>query len=164
MRLRDLLLAACLLSCPLAGTSLAQQAASAPEVAPQPEPHPAPAAPAAGPAVYNVEVIIFRTTATLGSPENWSAEAAQAPAVPLAADGETAPAGDAAGNSGGTPAQPPGSRFVRVLTPAEFQFGGRRGAPEVQRHLCTGGPWGLGADGEPVGFKGKHEPAATRVR
>jgi hypothetical protein len=123
MKLRDVLLAACLLWCPLSETSLAQQAASAPGVVPPPEPHPAPAAAAAGPAVYNVEVIVFRTNAALGSPENWAAEAAQAPAVPVAADGETGTAGDAATNTGGTPVQPPGSRFVRVLTPAELQLG-----------------------------------------
>jgi hypothetical protein len=123
MRLRDFLLAVCLLSCPLSGTSLAQQASSAPNVVVPPEPHPAPAAAPAGPSVYNVEVIVFRTSATLGSPENWNAEAAQAPAVPVAADGETGAADDATTNSGGTAAQPPGSRFVRVLTAAEFQLG-----------------------------------------
>jgi hypothetical protein len=123
MRLRDFLLAACLLSCPLSGTSLAQQASSAPGVVLPPEPHPAPAAAPAGPTVYNVEVIVFRTNATLGSPENWNVEAAQAPAVPLAADGETGAATDTTTNSGGTPAQPPGSRFVRVLTAAELQLG-----------------------------------------
>jgi Peptidoglycan-binding protein, CsiV len=123
MRLRDFLTAACLLSCLLSGTSLAQQAASAPGVVLPPEPHPAPAAAPAGPTVYNVEVIVFRTNAALGSPEDWNVEAAQAPAVPLAADGETAAATDATTNTGGTPAQPPGSRFVRVLTAAELQLG-----------------------------------------
>ena len=123
MRLRDFLLAACLLACALSGTSLAQQASSAPGVVTPPEPHPAPAAAPAGPAVYNVEVIVFRTTAALGSPENWTAEAAQAPAIPVAADGETGTASDATTNTGGPPVQPPGSRFVRVLTPAELQLG-----------------------------------------
>ena len=123
MKLRDVLVAACLLSCPLSGTSLAQQAASSPAVVTAPEPHPAPAAAASGPAVYNVEVIVFRTNAALGSPENWAAEAAQAPAVPAAADGEPGAAGDATPNSGGPPPQSPGSRFVRALGPAELQLG-----------------------------------------
>ena len=35
-----------------------------------------------GPTVYNVELIVFRTNATLGAPENWSTETAQAPAAP----------------------------------------------------------------------------------
>ena len=104
MKLRDLLLAACLLACPLCGN---QPGAAAPPPRPAvvtpPEPHPAPAAAPAGPAVYNVEVIVFRTNAALGSPENWAAEAARAPAVPVAADGETGAASDAATSTGGTP-------------------------------------------------------------
>jgi Peptidoglycan-binding protein, CsiV len=120
MRLRDFALAACLFSCQLWGTSLAQQAAVTAGVPPPPEPHPA--APA-GPTVYNVELLIFRTNATLGSPENWSAEAAQAPAVPLAADGENGtPVPDAAAGTGAPASVTPGSRFVRALTPAEFQL------------------------------------------
>jgi hypothetical protein len=114
MRLRDFALAACLCSCQFWGTSLAQQAAVTPGVPPPPEPHPA--APAA-PTAYNVEILIFRANSTLGSPENWSAEAAQAPAVPLAADGENgAPAPDSVAGVA------PGTRFVRALTPAEFQL------------------------------------------
>jgi hypothetical protein len=108
MKARALVLAACLLWCPLWGTSVAQQAAS--------EPHPAAAAAPATPGVYNIEVIVFRTNSTLGSPENWSAETAQAPAAPSAADGETSTAVNE------TAVQPPGSRFVRALTPAEFQL------------------------------------------
>jgi Peptidoglycan-binding protein, CsiV len=123
MKLRDFLLVACLLSCPLSGTSLAQQAASTPAVVTPPEPHPAPAAAPAGPAVYNVEVIVFRANAALGSPEDWAAEAARAPAVPVAVDGEPGAVSDAATSTGGTAVQPPGSRLVRVLTPAEFQLG-----------------------------------------
>jgi hypothetical protein len=117
MRLRDLCLAACLFACQPWGTSVAQQAAPAAAVALPPEPHPAPAAVPAGPTVYNVEVIVFRTNATLGTPEDWSNEAARAPAVPAAAEGETgAPVSDAA-------SQAPGARFIRALTPAEFQLG-----------------------------------------
>jgi hypothetical protein len=123
MKLRDFLLAACLLASPLAGPSLAQQPASAPAIATPPEPHPAPAAAPAGPAVYNVEVIVFRATTALGSPENWATEAAQAPAVPVGAEGEPGATNDAATTTGGTPVQPPGSRFVRLLTPADFQLG-----------------------------------------
>jgi len=128
MRLRDFALAACLCSCQLWATGHAQQpssAALAPPAEPHPaEPHPAPSsAPVpSGPTVYNVEVIVFRTNSTLGSPENWSAEAAQAPGVPVGAEGETGAAGET-----GTGAAPvgltPGSRFVRALTPAEFQLG-----------------------------------------
>ena len=71
----------------------------------------------AGPTIYNVEVIVFRTNATLGTAENWSSEAARAPSVPVAAEGETgAPVSEAA-------AQAPGSHFVRALSPAEFQLG-----------------------------------------
>jgi hypothetical protein len=116
MRLRDLALAACLFGCQLAGSSPAQQAAS--------EPHPAAAAVAAvpaGPAVYNVELIIFRTNATLGSPENWSAETAQAPTAPTGADGETGAAVSEAPPAAGV-AQAPSGRFVRALTAAEFQL------------------------------------------
>ena len=117
MRLRDFCLAACLLACQPWGTTLAQQAATAAAVALPPEPHPAPAAVPAGPTTYNVEVIVFRTNATLGTAENWSSEAARAPAVPVAAEGETgAPVSEAA-------AQAPGSHFVRALSPAEFQLG-----------------------------------------
>jgi hypothetical protein len=90
------------------------------------EPHPAAAAAPAGATVYNVEVIIFRTNSTLGTPENWAAEAAQAPAVPVAADGETVAVGGdpgAGGVAGAGAVQPPGSRFIRALTPAEFQLG-----------------------------------------
>jgi hypothetical protein len=120
MRLRHFALAACLCSCQLWGTSLAQQAAATAAVAPPPEPHPA--APAA-PTAYNVEVLIFRANSTLGSPENWSAEAAQAPAVPLAADGENgAPASDSVAATGAVAGGAPGTRFVRALTPAEFQL------------------------------------------
>lgn len=120
MRLRDIALAACLLACLPCSFSLAQQAASAPGVVAPPEPHPLPAAPAAGPNVYNVEVIVFRANSTLGSPENWSVEAAQAPAAPVAEDGESG----VAGNDGPGPgaAATPGTRFVRALTPAEFQL------------------------------------------
>lgn len=116
MRLREVLLAACLLCGVMSQTSPAQQAASAPAVAAPAEPHPAAAAPPAGATVYNVEVIVFRTTAALGSPENWAAEAAQAPAVPVPADGETGTVSEA-------PAPAPGSRFVRELTAADFQLG-----------------------------------------
>jgi len=114
MRLRDLALAVCLLCCaPWAGSASAQQPSSQPAAA---EPHPLPAAAPAGAGVYNVEIIIFRTTATLGTPENWSAEVSQAPAVPVSAEGETgAPAGE--------PGVTPGSRLVRLLTPAEYQLG-----------------------------------------
>jgi len=120
MRLRDFALAACLCSCQFWGTSLAQQAAVTPGVPPPPEPHPA--APAA-PTAYNVEILIFRANSTLGSPENWSAEAAQAPAVPLATDGENgAPAPDSVAAAGAVAAVAPGTRFVRALTPAEFQL------------------------------------------
>jgi hypothetical protein len=117
MRLRDFCLGVGLCACQLWGTSLAQQAAPAAGVALPPEPHPAPAAAPAGATVYNVEVIIFRTNATLGAPEDWASEAARAPAVPAAGEGETgAPAGDAAGQAA------PGARFIRALTPAEFQL------------------------------------------
>ncbi len=116
MQLRDFALAACLSSCLLWGTGLAQQAAPASGIAPPPEPHPAPAAAPVGPTVYNIELIVFRTNSTLGSPENWSAEAAQAPAVPIAGDGEAgAPVADA-------PTSVASGRFVRALTPAEFQL------------------------------------------
>jgi hypothetical protein len=120
MRVRDFCLAACLLSCQLWGTSLAQQAAPAAAVALPPEPHPAPGAAPAGPTVYNVEVIVFRTNSTLGSPENWSTETAQAAAIPAGADGETAPAPS---DTAAAPTAVPGGRFVRLLTPNEFQLG-----------------------------------------
>ncbi len=115
MKLRDFTLPACLFGCQLWGTGLAQQAAS--------EPHPAAAAVPAGPSVYNVELIIFRTNATLGSPENWSAETAQAPAAPSAADGEPgAPVSEPAPTAAAGAAQAPSGRFVRALTAAEFQL------------------------------------------
>lgn len=118
MKLRDFALAACLIGCQLAGSSPAQQAAS--------EPHPTAAAVAAvpaGPSVYNVELIIFRTNVALGSPENWSAETAQAPAAPTGADGETAAAvSEAAAPAATGAAQAPSGRFVRALTAAEFQL------------------------------------------
>jgi hypothetical protein len=147
MKLRDIVLAACLGSCQLGGTSLAQQASSAPAVAPPSEPHPqAPAAPTA-PNVYNVEVIVFRTNSTLGSPENWSTETAQAPAIPAGAEGETAPApGDAA-----TAPTTPAGRFVRPLMPGEFQLGDLEarikssGAYVPVAHIGwaqTASPWG----------------------
>jgi hypothetical protein len=117
MRLRDLALMACLFSCLPGPASLAQQASSAPGVTPVPEPHPLPAAAPVGPGVYNVEIIIFRTNSALGSPENWGAEASQAPAVPTSGEGESgAPVSEAAATT-------PGGRLVRVLTPAEFQLG-----------------------------------------
>jgi hypothetical protein len=144
MRLRDLALVACLLSCPPWATGLAQQASSAPGVAPLAEPHPLPGAAAAGPGVYNVEIIVFRSNSTLGSPENWAAEASQAPAVPVSADGESgAPLSDAA------PA--PGARLVRVLAPAELQLGDLEarikssGAYVAVAHIGwaqTASPWG----------------------
>ncbi|HTB68568.1 MAG TPA: CsiV family protein [Steroidobacteraceae bacterium] len=146
MRLRDLCLAACLFSCQLWGSSLAQQAAPAAAVALPPEPHPAPGAAPAGPTVYNVEVIVFRTNSTLGTPEDWSSEAARAPAVPVAADGETgAPVSDTAGQQGA------GGRFVRALAPAEFQLADLEarikssGAYVPVAHLGwaqTASPWG----------------------
>lgn len=92
-------LAVCLSLCQLPGTAPAQQAS---------------------PAVYNVEVIVFRATTTLGSPENWGVQAAQAPPVPVATDGE---AGSESTGAGGAAGQSPGSRLVRVLTAAEFQLG-----------------------------------------
>ena len=112
MRLRDLALGACLFSCQFWGTTLAQQAASAAAAAP------------VGATVYNVEIIVFRTTASLGSPENWAEEAARAPPAAVASDGETAadPGGAAAGpDAAGSPT--PGSRFVRALTADELQLG-----------------------------------------
>jgi hypothetical protein len=145
MRLRELCLAACLFSWQLWEISLAQQAAPAAAVALPPEPHPAPAAAPAGPTVYNVEVIVFRTNSTLGTPEDWTSEAARAPAVPVAAEGETgAPVTDAAGQAAGT-------RLVRALTPAEFQLGDLEarikssGAYVPVAHLGwaqTASPWG----------------------
>jgi hypothetical protein len=108
MRLRDFAWATCLSSCLLGGATSAQQTA---------EPHPAPAAAPVGATVYNIEIIVFRTNSTLGSPENWSAEAAAAPAVPVAGDGESgAPVTDTGSTGIG------GGRFVRALTPAEFQL------------------------------------------
>jgi hypothetical protein len=116
MKARAFFLAVSVLGCQLWATSMAQQAVPAPGVAAAPEPHPAAAAAPATPGVYNIEVIVFRTNSTLGSPENWSAEAAQAPAAPSAADGETSTAVN-------EPAVPTsGGRFVRALTPAEFQL------------------------------------------
>jgi hypothetical protein len=101
------------LGCQLWGTGLAQQTSSAPAAASPSEPHPGAGAAPVGPTVYNVELIVFRANATLGAPENWSAETAQAPAAPTAADGETAaPVSEAAA----------GGRLVRALTPAEFQL------------------------------------------
>jgi Peptidoglycan-binding protein, CsiV len=123
MKLRDFALAACLLSCQLWGTGLAQQTSSSPPVVAPPEPHPAATAAPAGPTAYNVEIIVFRTTATLGSPENWGAETAQAPGAPTAADGETgAPASDTAA-TGAAAGSPGSSRLLRLLAPAEFQLG-----------------------------------------
>jgi Peptidoglycan-binding protein, CsiV len=127
MKLRDFALAACLFACQPWSTALAQQTSSAPPpppAEPHPaEPHPLPAAAPAGAVVYTVEVIVFRTTATLGSPENWSAEAAQAPAIPLAADGEAGtPGADPPPAAMGPAAAPTGSRFIRALAPAEFQL------------------------------------------
>lgn len=146
MRLRDLVLVCCLLCSAPWATALAQQATSAPAVAPAAEPHPLPAAapPTAG--VYNVEIIIFRALASVGSPENWGAEATQAPAVPASADGESsAPVSDAA------PVPVPGGRLVRVLTPADFQLGDLEarikssGAYAAVAHIGwaqTASPWG----------------------
>ncbi|HTY94783.1 MAG TPA: CsiV family protein [Steroidobacteraceae bacterium] len=122
MKLRHFALAACLFSCQMWGTGLAQQAASAPALTP-PEPHPLPAAAPGGAAAYNVEVIVFRTTATLGSPENWSVQVAQAPAIPSAADGEAGTPGSDPPPPAAATAPTPGARFVRALTPAEFQLG-----------------------------------------
>jgi Peptidoglycan-binding protein, CsiV len=124
MRLRDFALAACLWS-GLWGASLAQQAgSSAPPTLAEPHPVPSTAPPApSGPTVYNVEVIVFRITSALGSPENWGAEAAEAPALPAAADGETGTPGIDTAAGGGTANPSPGSRFVRALTPADFQLG-----------------------------------------
>lgn len=113
-------MAACLCCGQLWGTTLAQQVSSAPAVTAPAEPHPLPAAAPAGAAVYNVEVIVFRANASLGSPENWSVEAAQAPAVPLAEDGESGPPGNDAATQAA--AASPGNRFVRVLMPADFQL------------------------------------------
>lgn len=145
MRLRDLALVACLLSCQMWTPSVAQQASSAPGVAAPAEPHPLPAAAAAGPGVYNVEIIIFRANSTVGSAENWGAEASQAPAVPTNAEGETgAPVSEAA-------APIPGGRLLRVLAPAEFQMGDiearlkASGAYAAVAHIGwaqTASPWG----------------------
>lgn len=147
MRLQDLALVACLLCAAPGANVLAQQTASAPSVAPAAEPHPLPAAaPVTGAGVYNVEIIIFRALASVGSPENWGAEATQAPAVPASSDGETAaPVSDAA------PVPVPGGRLVRVLTPAEFQLGDLEarikgsGAYAAVAHIGwaqTASPWG----------------------
>lgn len=119
MKSRHFALAISLLCCQLLGTSQAQQASSAPAVAPPAEPHPLPSAAPAGASVYNVEVIIFRANSTVGTPENWATETAQAPAAPAGADGETGPAPEAAAAAAG---QVPGGRFVRALTPAELQL------------------------------------------
>ncbi len=137
MRCRDFAALACLLGCQLLGTSSAQQAAS--------EPHPAAAAVPAGPGVYNVELIVFRTNSTLGSPENWAAETAQAPAVPAAADGET----------GATviEAAAPGGRFVRALTPAEFQLA------DLEARIKASGGYALVAH---VGWSQTASPWGTR--
>jgi len=112
MNLRDLILAACLLMCLPWGLAPAQAPVPGAVLIP-PEPHPAAPAPM-GPTVYNVEIIVFRTNSALGSPEDWVTEAQHAPAVPIAADGEVTAATAEAGS---------GSRFLRVLTPAEFQLG-----------------------------------------
>ncbi len=78
-------------------------------------------------------------------PRIGSSEAAQAPAVPVAAEGEIgAPVADAA-------APAPGARFIRALTPAEFQLGDLEarikasGAYVAVAHLGwaqTASPWG----------------------
>ncbi len=152
MKARDWVLAACLFGCQLWGISAGQQAPSAAGIGAPPEPHPAAAAAPLGPTVYNVEVIVFRTNSTLGSPENWSAETAQAQAAPLAADGETGPAAnETAGTSGAGALQGASGRFVRALTPAEFQLSDLEarikasGAYVPVAHLAwaqTASPWG----------------------
>ncbi|HEV2702557.1 MAG TPA: CsiV family protein [Steroidobacteraceae bacterium] len=157
MRLRDLALAACLLCFATCTSALAQQASSAAGVAPAAEPHPLPAAaPVSGAGVYNVEIIIFRALASVASPENWGAEATQAPAVPASGDEDNAtPASDTAAAPGSAPAPlpvpVPGGRLVRVLTPAEFQLGDLEarikssGAYAAVAHIGwaqTASPWG----------------------
>jgi Peptidoglycan-binding protein, CsiV len=129
MRVRDFAVAVCLFGCQLWGTTLAQQASSAPGAASPAEPHPAAAAAPVGPTVYNVELIIFRTNATLGSPENWSAETAQAPAVPTSSDGESAAAAPEAAT--------PGVRLVRALTASEFQLA------DLEARLKASGSYGV---------------------
>jgi hypothetical protein len=117
MRLREICLGVSLVAYQLCGASLAQQAVPTPVVAPPAEPHPAPAAAPAGATVYNVEVIVFRTNTALGAPEDWASEAARAPAVPAAGEGETGvPASESSGQAAS------GARFIRALTPAEFQL------------------------------------------
>ena len=112
MRLRDFALGACLFSCQFWGTSLAQQAASAGTAAP------------AGATVYNVEIIVFRTTASLGSPENWAEETARAPPVAAASDGESGAAtGTSAVAVDGAGGPAPGTRFMHALTADELQLG-----------------------------------------
>jgi Peptidoglycan-binding protein, CsiV len=142
MKLRDLILPACLLMCLPWAVVPAQQPPAGAEVVVPPEPHPAPQAAPAGPMVYNVEVIVFRSNTALGSPEDWMSEAQHAPAVPMASDGDAA---GAAGEAG------PGGRFLRVLSPAEFQLGDiearlkSSGAYVPVAHLGwaqTASPWG----------------------
>ena len=70
-------------------------------------------------AVYNVEIIVFRTTAAQGSPENWSEEA-----------GAHSIAGDESA-SGSLQV----GRFVTLLSPAAYQLN------EIESRLKTSGAY-----------------------
>jgi hypothetical protein len=70
----------------------------------QDAPPAAPGAPAAN--VYNIEILVFRTTQALGGAENWSAQVSR----DYSSDGETADTSRRVG------------RFVASLPPASFQL------------------------------------------
>ena len=121
-------LALCL-GLPLLAPAMAQTQAEphpAPATTPA-EPHPvAPATPvAAGPAGYDVELVIFRIASSQGTPEDWAAENASAAPVPAA--GEDRGATDATANG----------RFVRALDSSELQLN------DVVARLRAGGVYPL---------------------
>ena len=80
----------------------------APGLAQQP---PAAAAPGAGPAAYDVELVIFRIASSQGSPEDWTAAAALSPPGPGSGEDSATPDGALANG-----------RFVRALAANELQM------------------------------------------
>jgi hypothetical protein len=89
---------------PILTLALASAAVFAPPLPAAAEEAPAAATPAAS--VYNIEIVVFRTTATLGGAEDWSAQG-----------GARSIAGDESG--GGSPQV---GHFVAALAPAVWQL------------------------------------------
>jgi hypothetical protein len=81
-----------------------------------------PAAQSRPPQVYRVELIVFRATAALGAPEDWSAESAGSSAGPSASDADPAGAAAAVAAAAPTSVAAAAPASVQLLPASDFEL------------------------------------------